>query len=107
MRLLAFKPRYATDEDRKKGVRVDGWRWAIHSYAWKNGGSLDLVHEILHGEEWDSHHCEYFTISITRFFKLGSSHDYYDGPNCGFSLGFLHLSWSYWWCDKCYKEGTE
>jgi len=113
MRLLAFKPRYATDEHRKKGVRVDGWRWAIHTggwaSGWKNGVSIDLLHEILHekGEEWDPHRGEYFTIAITPHFMLGEDHMYYDGPHCSFSLGFLHFCWSYWWCDKCYKEGTE
>jgi hypothetical protein len=114
MRLIAFKPSYATDEHRKKGVTVDGWRWAIHTGAWKNGISLDLIHEIKHDkikdneeEEWDPHHGEYFTVSITRFFRLGSIHNYYDGPNCGFSIGFLHFSWSYWWCKKCMKDGSE
>lgn len=38
---------------------------------------------------------------IGRPWVWGESHDYYDGPHCGWSLGFLHFDWSLGWCLKC------
>jgi len=104
MRLLALKPSYATDEDRKKGVTVDGWRWALHADANKDGVAIGLHRGILHGNEWDDFGGEYFMVEATPRFAVGQSHNYYDGPHCSFSLGFVHICWSYWWCKKCMKD---
>ena len=55
----------------------------------------------------DNHACNYL-VSVTKHFHLGSSHIYYDGPHCSFSLGFVHFLWSGGiktnWCEKCYDE---
>lgn len=57
------------------------------------------------GSEWSQRSSlEYFTVWIDRRFRLGELHTYYDGPHCQFSLGWLHIGWSYWWCTKCMPE---
>ena len=43
----------------------------------------------------------YFNVSLTRHWMWGHGHAYYDGPNCSFSIGFLHVNWSYNWCERC------
>jgi hypothetical protein len=46
----------------------------------------------------------YFGIYINRHWSWGSEHIYYDGPNCSFSIGFLHIAWSWNFCQKCFEE---
>lgn len=47
----------------------------------------------------------YFVVTLNLgSFRFGESHDYYDGPHCGWSLGFLHFAWSWKWCKKCAAE---
>jgi hypothetical protein len=67
---------------------VVGWFYISLNFdsAWKDG-STRWVH--------------YYSIAITKHWYLGESHNYYDGPHCGFSLGFLHFNWSGDWCNKC------
>ena len=95
MRLLATRKRtdLLTPLTHKK---ITGHRWALHVNRW----SISVESEDLWDEEW----CPgtaYFDMSLTSYFSLGGSHGYYDGPHCSFSLGWLHLNWSYWWCKKC------
>jgi hypothetical protein len=47
------------------------------------------------------HVLRYVNCSLTKHFMIGQSHAYYDGPHCGFSLGFIHFNWSLGWCEKC------
>lgn len=44
----------------------------------------------------------YYCLNLTKHFRLGRGHNYYDGPHDSFSLGFLHYCWSGDWCQKCY-----
>ncbi len=43
-------------------------------------------------------------VSVNTNFLFGSHHTYYDGPNCMFSIGFIHFFWDYKECAKC-EEG--
>ena len=54
--------------------------------------------------KWRMITTNYFNITINKHFCLGPSHMYYDGPHCGFSLGWLHINWSYGWCNKCMPD---
>lgn len=82
------------------GIRQ--WRWCLSTSCSKTRGYyIDLCREIK-WKNFDWHPAsDYFSINITDHFHLGSSHLYYDGPHCSFSLGYLHFNWSYWWCKKC------
>ena len=46
----------------------------------------------------------YYAFNMTAYWHWGRSHNYYDGPHDGFSLGYLHYTWSGDWCDKCYGD---
>jgi hypothetical protein len=84
------------------------WRWVFGAYAWswKRGGSVsigfdqELFYEKSESQKWISEG-RYYHIVLNTMFQIGSSHDYYDGPHCCFSLGFLHFSWAPDWCEKC------
>ena len=35
-----------------------------------------------------------YAVSLNSFWMWGSNHTYYDGPNCSFSIGPIHFTWS-------------
>ncbi|MFK5283665.1 hypothetical protein ACI3PL_29230, partial [Lacticaseibacillus paracasei] len=71
--------------------------------------SFGVAREVrfLPSDEWSSGKCGYYDVSITTNFDLGERHDYYDGPNCSFSLGFVHFNWMPDWCLKCMPDDGE
>lgn len=79
------------------------WRWVLE-IDWCG---IYLYQYVKFGDEKDWENARvasYFVANFTKHFRLGSSHNYYDGPHCSFSLGFLHFCWSYWWCKKCMPD---
>jgi hypothetical protein len=100
-------------EPRHEGNSPDitGHRWTLNIGAWPvamvRGFFVSIDHEYQRdGAEW----CpgvHYFTASLTPAWRLGGRHDYYDGPHCAFSFGYLHLCWSWWWCRKCMPDPAE
>jgi hypothetical protein len=84
-----------------------GWRWVFEATGWNEGWGIGLQRQVIFHDsekpEWASR-CEYFVANVTRHFALGQQHIYYDGPHCSFSIGWLHLNWSYWWCKKCMPD---
>jgi len=80
------------------------WRWVLEAGRWSQGVSIGFTKQVLFdGEQWCAAH-HYYDVSLTKHFRLGESHDYYDGPHCAFSLGWLHINWSGAWCTKCMPE---
>lgn len=83
------------------------WRWVLEIKPF----FIDLCQQIKfepgnargYNSEWHPA-SYYFTLAISKKFKWGSNHVYYNGPHCSFSIGPIHLSWSYWWCKKCLEE---
>jgi hypothetical protein len=73
---------------RDMGIRR--WRWVL-SLEW---GWLGIDRMLQHGDnpEW-RWIGTWLGLSITKHFKLGPWHGYYDGPHCSFSLGWLHIIW--------------
>lgn len=81
-------------------IGLRSWRWVLDL----TGLSLTLQRQVRYleqGPKWHNTGGDYFNVCLTRYFRLGQSHDYYDGPHCSFSIGWLHFNWSYWWCEKC------
>ncbi len=75
------------------------WRWTFDITL----TSISLNKEVqFKGDNWRMCH-PYYNISLTHFFALGRYHQYYDGPNCSFSLGFIHFNWGRYFCKKCEK----
>ncbi len=81
---------------------IAGYRWALEVGLFNVG----IFHQYLsvHNKEW-YHGGRYYDVAITREWRWGREHLYYDGPHDGLSLGFLHINWSGEWCDKCYAAG--
>ena len=50
---------------------------------------------------------DYRSVYLSTDWQWGSYHIYYDGPHCGFSLGFLHFNWTNSDCKKCYENGFD
>lgn len=91
-------PREMGDRDRRL------WRWVIETERWRGGIGIALARQVRVNEgEWRLG-AEYYEVTLTRSFGLGERHDYYDWPNCGFSLGWLHINWSAGWCTKCMPD---
>lgn len=90
------------DKPEWKDLGRRAWRW-VFEVTWTSIEARREVKFLDKENEWCPV-CEYFNLNVTRYFRLGSEHMYYDGPHCSFSLGFLHFNWSYWWCKKCMPE---
>ena len=86
-------------KDSELGVRQLR-RWVLDM----NPFGMEISFQIFHAgtRKWRGVN-PYYSVCLTKHFRLGGRHDYYDGPNCGFSLGFLHFEWTPAHCDKCMK----
>lgn len=83
---------------------VSGWRWVFEIEKWREGVDIGFSSQYCWNGEWKNCSTGYYNISLTKYFHLGSYHGYYDGPHCGFSIGFLHFNWSGAWCKKCMPD---
>ncbi len=52
-------------------------------------------------KRWYSSHVEVNGINLRKRFELGFDHNYYDGPHCSLSLGWILIYWCNWNCKKC------
>ncbi len=81
------------------------WRWVFEVDYWKPMAvGAGFYHQVLFEKgDWRPA-VQYYNLSLTPHFRLGERHDYYDGPHCSFSIGFLHINWSGDWCKKCMPD---
>ena len=90
-------------EDRGDAYPNSAFRWTFQAGEWH----LGFVHQARdrHTGEWNNGHARNYEIWITKHFRLGIQHVYYDGPHCSFSIGWIHFNWSggirSGWCTKC------
>lgn len=82
------------------------WRWVFKIDMWSIGFIRE--HQDKVNGEWDWAGL-YYEVNVTKHFLWGFHHDYYDGPNCGLSIGWIHfnwtgLPWANYWCKKCANE---
>ena len=79
-------------------------RWAFEVGRW-NAGFVRQV-KWVDTLKWGGG--AWYGVLLGAPFLLGARHTYYDGPNCSFSLGWLHICWSggisTGWCNKCMPE---
>lgn len=77
-------------------------RWAFEIGRWEVGFVWQT--QWVDTLEWTSSHA-WYGVMVGAPFQLGVRHTYYDGPNCSFSLGWLHICWSggirTGWCHRC------
>jgi hypothetical protein len=103
-------------ETRGENYPCESFRWVIQTDSWSGmkacgdrfaGVSIEISTQVKFRDrkEW-TQGCQYYCVSVTNAWKLGSEHIYYDGPHCSFSMGFLHFSWTGWngWCKKCESD---
>lgn len=83
---------------------ISGWRWVFEIERWSQGISIGFNSQYCWDGEWRQCKQGYYNISLTKHWKFGESHDYFDGPHCGFSIGFFHFNWSGKWCKKCMPD---
>jgi hypothetical protein len=89
------------------------WRWALQTDGANRPGlrwaSVGIFREVrfLPGDEWSGGRCGYYAVCVKPHFEIGEDHDYYDGPHCSFSLGFVHFYWMPDWCLKCMPNDGE
>ncbi len=103
--MILWKGKVSRDDEPPPWNKGDhrSWRWVLEARP----TSLDLSHQYKMRDSDEFHHgvSGYFNATLTRHFKLGGDHSWYDGPHCGFSFGFVHFNWSWWNCKKC--EGSK
>lgn len=97
MNVFTFRKREAPDNP-----YYSAWRWAFKIDTWSVG--FNSEHRSRQTGEWNLSGL-YYEANVTRYFLWGFHHDYYDGPHCGLSIGWLHFNWSgnpwTYWCEKC------
>lgn len=83
-------------------IGLRAWRWVLR-IGW---ASVDLHKEVrFGGGAWRPTAGRYYSVGMTKDFKWGSDHVYYDGPHCSFSIGCLYFAWSpKCRCLKCEPE---
>ncbi len=80
------------------GADLRSWRWAIEAGRWHIGIS-EQMRRVGASDEW-VHANRYYLVGLIRW-NVGVSHDYYDGPHCSVSLGWLRAQRSGDWCERC------
>lgn len=83
----------------------DKFRKVIEISKWEEGVAFGLYQQchFRKSNEWRIVR-NFFDVSVTKHFSLGSFHGYYDGPHCGFSIGWVHFNWDgNPWTDRCKK----
>lgn len=103
MILLKFKET-TEDEIQFEDIGRRSWRWVLDASISKSGMSFGLQEQIKFQDNNWCHGKRYLTANLTPYFTFGSSHNYYDGPNCAFSIGFLHFTWSLNDCKECMND---
>jgi len=89
-------------------------QWRIETDSWKLNNRkrysifLILYYKSRETEEWFGLHSEMWGFTFHKTWEWGIQHNYYDGPHCPLSLGFLTINWSgnpkTHWCKKCAGE---
>jgi hypothetical protein len=78
------------DDKYKTGIK--GRRWALLASTWREGVEVGTQHQCRSDSKWH-YGAGYYTVSLTRNWRVGYSEERYDGYHCGLSLGFLHINW--------------
>jgi hypothetical protein len=85
------------------------WRWSLDLFGgWRHlvygtHAGLDLAVELKQDGKWGRGN-GYYSAWVSTKWSWGEAHDYYDGPHCARSLGFLHFAWQRQWCPKCEED---
>jgi len=96
MILFTFK-----EEPETRGTSYSSaFRWSFQ-IEWNHIG---FVHQCQDRktQEWHDSGCTRYDMWLTKRFRIGSYHTYYDGPNCMFQLGWIQFCWSNDNCKKCW-----
>jgi hypothetical protein len=84
------------------------WRFVLETGVIVNAWSIGLTEQVWFMDKVGNYTWEpatrYMDVALTRKFKWGSQHAYYDGPHCAFFLGFIHFHWAWNWCKKCMPD---
>lgn len=89
------------------------WRWVftvecptrIHGTLWRLTIGFDQQVRFIDREDQTPRDgVDYYLLTVDDWWHLGPSHAYYDGPHCGYSLGYLHLNWRGADCKRCHGE---
>lgn len=78
----------------------DVYRWILELEKWSI--SLTVQHKNKKDRAWHFSNLG-FSIYITKNFRFGSNHIYFNGSHCVFSLGWVHFYRTPLsrWCEKC------
>jgi hypothetical protein len=52
-------------------------------------------------EQWRTVSTPFSLWLNVKCWEVGSWHIWYNGPHCGYSLGWLKIGWENWNCKKC------
>jgi hypothetical protein len=66
-------------------------RWVI-DIGWRHVG-LYHQYRLKSTREWRNSHSLLYEACVTKYFHLGPSHAWYDGPHCSYSFGFIHVNY--------------
>lgn len=73
------------------------WRWTVFVERWVAGAEQQVL---FRGGGWRSAN-RYVRAWVDGMWRIGMDHGYYDGPHCQLSIGWLHVGWSLWYCERC------
>jgi hypothetical protein len=91
----------AETEPAWEGAPLRAWRWVFEVKPW----SLGFVEQYRQDDgEFGRRMVRYGIVYVSGSFRFGMDHDYYDGPHCQFSIGWLHVAWAPDWCRKCMPD---
>jgi hypothetical protein len=90
--------------------QVTKYRWILEAVVNRDrywtGFGFELNMQVRGDADTDWHlGYDYRSVYVSTDWSLGPYHIYYDGPHCGFSLGFLHFNWTNAGCRKCEIDG--
>lgn len=99
MKLLTLR-RHVEREPSSPRIGLRVWTWTLEVSPWSVGlYERWKAADDPPGEE--GRLSDEYSANLMRHWGLGGYHAWYDGPHCCFSVGFLHLNWRNWSCEKC------
>lgn len=95
-------------ETRGEAFPCKAFRWTLQASADRSRASFGFVHQYHCRDEWQSSETAIYRVSVSRNWRWGREHVYYDGPHCMLMLGFLRFDWCgspfTQWCKKCMPD---
>lgn len=104
--MILWKSKTTTETESKYDWGIRSW-WKQLKVELNKSGFYIAFEQIVRFEKngLEQQTGDTCSIWINKYFDFGSSHIYYDGTHCSFSIGFVHFTWYNPKCKKCLADG--